>query len=301
MSMAELKITRISPQEARAEHRRELTSRNAAFVSGAAQSKLGELRILIAGCGSTGGACIEALARAGVERFLLADNGEYELTNLNRQHARMADIGKNKAEFHREEILAINPFAEVTADRRGIHSQNVREFCATADIIFDAVDVTTPAGIQAKLSLHRYAHELRKPVLSALDLGFRQWGMSFDYRDPSVEPLHGRMAAAQAASHPIRALFSIYPVASVPSHCLQLIIDLLEGRVAYASQLGCTSDALSAIIVPVILRFAESGRLPKGWCLDLDQYSRSGLERALEAIQRLPLRFKLARLLRETR
>ena len=67
----------------------ELTARNFHFVSSDLQKQMAQVKVLIAGCGSTGGACIEALARAGVQHFALADNGHYELNNLNRQHARL--------------------------------------------------------------------------------------------------------------------------------------------------------------------------------------------------------------------
>ena len=43
----------------------ELVSRNRHFVSAAVQDRLRNLKILIAGTGSTGGACVEALAREG--------------------------------------------------------------------------------------------------------------------------------------------------------------------------------------------------------------------------------------------
>lgn len=280
-------------------HYQQLTSRNHHFIASESQRKLRNLKVLIAGCGSTGGACIEALARAGIENFVLADNGEYELTNLNRQHARLGDIGKNKALHHRDEVLAINPFANVTIDDRGIHPENVQRFCEWADIIFDAVDVTTPAGIEAKLSLHIKAKALRKPVLSALDVGLRQWGKSFDYRNEALKVLDGKLEAARKSRHPIRALFEIYPISLVPGHALGLVIDLLEGRSSFASQLGCTSDALSAIIVPVMLRFVESGELTPGWNLDLDQFRQPATRRLTDELKYLPSRLKLRRLLKQ--
>jgi hypothetical protein len=48
-----------------------------------------------------------------------------------------------------------------------------------------------------------------------------------------------------------------------------MIWDLVDGRVPYASQLGCASDLLSAIVVPVVLRLVETGELVDGWNVDL--------------------------------
>lgn len=245
-----------------------LVSRNLHFISAMTQKKMRQLKILIAGCGSTGGSCIETLARAGVENFILADNGEYEITNLNRQHARCSSIGLNKAVFHQKELLEINPFIRVVVDSNGITEKNSERFCEMADLIFDAVDVTTESGMAAKLQLHVAAKKFQRPVLSALDLGFHQFGMSFDYRRADLELLAGNWQAAKDCQHPIKALFSIYPLSAVPDHCLRLITDLAQGTCSYASQLGCTSDLLGALIVPIVIRFLQSGELVKGWSYD---------------------------------
>ena len=61
----------------------EFTSRNRGFVLPESQQRLRAATVLVAGCGSTGGAVVEPLTRLGVEAFVLADNGTYELNNLN--------------------------------------------------------------------------------------------------------------------------------------------------------------------------------------------------------------------------
>ncbi len=246
---------------------RELTSRNSHFINEKIQNSLKNLKILIAGCGSTGGACTQSLARLGVSQFWLADNGEYELSNLNRQHAYLQDINKNKAQSHAEKIKLINPYALVNLTADGITKNNANELVAWSDIVVDAVDVTTYDGMQAKIELHKAAYSMKKPVLSALDLGFRQWGMSFDYRFES-KILKGKLEKMQNEKNPIKALFTIYPISSIPTHCLPMIIELLEGRAKFASQLGSTSDMLSSLIVPVIIRFCTDGHLVKGWNVD---------------------------------
>ena len=71
---------------------RELTLRNAGFISADDQCGLREAVILIAGCGSTGGSVIELLVRSGAEHLILVDNGSYELNNANRQNMVVGDI-----------------------------------------------------------------------------------------------------------------------------------------------------------------------------------------------------------------
>jgi hypothetical protein len=276
-------------------HYRELVSRNIHFVTKEEQAALRSIRVLIAGCGSTGGACIEALTRAGVCHFFLADNGEYELSNLNRQHARLENLGENKAQFHAQELLSINPFAQVEVASDGINLKNVDHFVSSVDFVFDAVDVTTTEGIRAKVLLHQKCHHYGKPVLAGLDLGYLQWGCSYDYRDRTTKVLHGHADAALNSTHPIAALFKLYPVNILPAHACQLVDDLLEGRSDFASQMGCTSDALSAVIVPALIRFASQGHLISGWEVDLSRYRYSLKERISWAVRGPFLRHKLGR------
>ena len=271
----------------------ELTRRNFHFVPDDLQKKLSKVRVLIAGCGSTGGACIEALARVGVQHFALADNGSYELNNMNRQHARLENLGENKAAFHAKEIKSINPYIEVMVSEEGITAQNVDRFVAWADFVFDAVDVTTQSGIKAKILLHQKCHSFKKPVLSGLDLGYLQWGCSYDYRDGTIAVLNGKADAASAAKNPLAAIFALYPFNIVPSDCVSLLIDMFDQKIDFAPQIGCTSDALSAVIVPALLKFVGTGELLPGWNLNLGAYRYTRQERLMIWLKSIPLRFKL--------
>lgn len=279
------------------EYYKNLTTRNQHFISAETQRRLRDVKILIAGCGSTGGACIEALARAGVENFILADNGEYELNNLNRQHAFKENIGQNKAQFHAENLVGINPYVNVKTFTEGLTAENIDSSIQWADIIIDAIDVTSASGIAMKLQLHERSHREQKAVLTALDIGFRQWGRSYDYRDEHLEIFDGCYEAAKAAKHPLKVLFSFVPLSAVPAHSLQLLEDLLTKRDISASQLGCTSDMLSAIIVPAILRFVEYGEVVDGWDMDLNSLAKPFKVRAQEAFRAFFARRRVKRLL----
>jgi hypothetical protein len=274
-----------------------LTNRNRHFVSEETQNKLKKLKILVAGCGTAGGACIEPLSRLGVTQFRLADNGAYELANLNRQHAFVDSIGINKAEFHYHEVKRINPFSDVAFFSEGISETNLEKLVAWSDIVIDGVDVTNPEAIQMKLRLHEVAHSAKKAVFCMLDLGFCQWGESFDYRDPFVPLLHGRMPRAKNASHPIKVLFEMFPLSSVPAHSLPLVYDVLTDVKVSASQLGCASDLLSAIIAPAILRFVEYGDLVPGWNIDLEYLAHPLGKRWKTFLTSPLLRFKIKRIL----
>lgn len=145
---------------------RELTARNAGLITAGVQRAIQECVVLIAGCGSTGGAAIEPLARAGFENFILAEPDHYELSNLNRQAAAVSDIGRNKAEVGAERVRRINPYIQVEVVPEGITSDNAQRLVNGTDFIIDGVDVTTRSGWLAKMELHRQAAHLHVAVLA---------------------------------------------------------------------------------------------------------------------------------------
>ncbi|GAA3772784.1 HesA/MoeB/ThiF family protein [Streptomyces chiangmaiensis] len=160
----------------------EFTIRNTGVVPATDQDVLRRATVLVAGCGSIGGSAIEPLARLGVQRFVLADPGTYELNNLNRQNATLADLGRNKAEVAAERIRAINPHAEVLVFPDGVTSDNVKELTADCEAVVDGVDVTTMSGWRAKLQLHHQVAERRLPLVTGWDMAGAQYVRCYDYR-----------------------------------------------------------------------------------------------------------------------
>lgn len=173
----------------------ELVTRNAGVVPEAEQQALREATVLVAGCGSIGGAAVEPLTRLGVQRFVVADPGTYELNNLNRQSAVAADIDQNKAAGAAERIMAINPHARVTVFADGVTSQTVQKLTAPCQLIIDGVDVTTPDGWRAKHLLHRVAVQRRLPLITGWDMAGAQYVRCYDYRRLQV-PFAGAITVA---------------------------------------------------------------------------------------------------------
>ena len=81
---------------------------------------------------------------------------------------------------------------------------------------------------------------------------------------------------------------------------INLVEDLLTKNDVSASQLGCTSDLLSAIIVPVVTQFADSGHLAEGWGIDLNRFAKSRKERLQQYVQGVFHRRKVKKLLAAT-
>jgi tRNA threonylcarbamoyladenosine dehydratase len=246
----------------------EMRIRNRGLIADQDQRNLSEATFLIAGCGSTGGATIEPLVRAGAMRFILVEPGEYELHNLNRQRATLQAIGTNKAAWLAEHAKKINPFVDVDVREDKISTENASALCERATLIIDAVDVTTIDGLSAKCSLHLAAARTRRPVISAYDLAYRQYVHVFDYRR-SRKPLNGKIPAIRSARTPTDALAELIPFSAIPYEMLGEIERLHSEPGASVSQLGCAADLFGALVVPLAIELLAGRPTRRSYVLDL--------------------------------
>lgn len=193
-----------------------LTARNRGLLSDSDQRLLRQSAFLIAGCGSIGGAVVEPLVRLGAERLVLAEPDVYELHNLNRQHARLCDLGRNKAEVLAGWAAQVNPHARVEVDIEGITPGNVARHVASAAVVFDAVDVTASSALGCKYLLHRQAKLAAVPVICGYDVAGVQLIGVYDYRRSGTEVLGGRVGASDLAD-PLRFLAKVVPLRALPA------------------------------------------------------------------------------------
>ena len=131
---------------------------------------------------------VEALARAGIGNFVLVDNDEVDITNLNRQIiATHKTIGKPKVEIARERILDINPNANVEIYREFFMPESKGILDNSIDYIVDAVDTVT-----AKIELAVRAEKMSIPIISSMGTGNKLDPTRFEVTDiykTSVCPL----------------------------------------------------------------------------------------------------------------
>lgn len=119
--------------------------RNMGFWNKATQQALLDTEVAIAGNGGTGNLFGMELARIGIQKFRIADPEVFDQVNCNRvMGARVDTIGRNKAEVLKEDILKINPEAEVVVYTEGITSDNIEEFLSSADIALNGIELTRP-------------------------------------------------------------------------------------------------------------------------------------------------------------
>lgn len=159
-----------------------LTARNRGLVGETEQQLLRRAVILVAGCGSIGGAVVEPPVRTGAESLVLADPDGYELHNLNRQQASLADVGHNKAVVLAQWVAQVNPHAQVQVETAGITADNVAGLVSGAALVFDGVDVTAQPALVCKYLLHKEAKRAAVPVVSGYDIAGVQLVLVYDYR-----------------------------------------------------------------------------------------------------------------------
>lgn len=151
--------------------------------------KLNNKTVAIFGVGGVGGYVCEALARSGVGHFVIVDNDNVSITNINRQIIALHNtIGRAKVDVMKERILEINPNAEVIAIKEFILPNNSSSFdFKSFDYVVDCVDTVT-----AKIEIVLKSIEGSTKVISSMGAGNKLNPQAFKVADiykTSVDPL----------------------------------------------------------------------------------------------------------------
>lgn len=94
----------------------------------------------VAGCGGIGSNVAVALTRAGIGTLVLADFDNVELSNLNRQHFFLSDVGKRKTDALAAHLEAIHPGVNLELHPVEVNAGNVVELFGEADVLIEAFD-----------------------------------------------------------------------------------------------------------------------------------------------------------------
>lgn len=152
-------------------------------------NKLKNVKVAIFGIGGVGSYVVEALARAGIENFILVDKDTISETNINRQLiATIKTLGKDKVEIAKQRILEINPKADVETYKEFYSIENKEKILnSTVSYIVDAIDTVT-----SKITLIEQAKKLNISIISCMGTGNKLDATKFEITDiekTSVCPL----------------------------------------------------------------------------------------------------------------
>ncbi len=140
----------------------EFSTRNIGFISEEEQARLRDSTIFVCGTGGMGGACVMALARAGIGGLILADIDTFEISNFNRQaFAFLGTVGHHKAEATRDLCLTINPELAITVYKQD-WVEHVEDAVRQSAIVVNGTD-----DLGASLLLYRTARKHGKAVVDA--------------------------------------------------------------------------------------------------------------------------------------
>jgi tRNA threonylcarbamoyladenosine dehydratase len=264
------------------------TARNRGLVQDEEQQRLRRTTILVAGCGSIGGAVVEPLVRLGAEHLLLAEPDVYELHNLNRQQARLADVGRNKAEVLAERVRQINPHVDVRVDPRGVTADNTADLVAAAGLVFDGVDVTTSTALACKYALHVAAQRQAVPVVCGYDIAGTQLVLVYDYRDRSLPVLGGRLTGrATSDLDPLRFLARVVPLRAVPVEMFAELRRQLRGQSSAFPQLVYSAQLFGVLACRVALDLFAGRPVRHRIVIDVHTATRRGRQRWRMRLARL--------------
>ena len=122
--------------------------------------------VAVFGLGGVGGTALEALARTGIQHFIIVDFDKVDASNLNRQILYTAkDIGCDKTEVTKNRLLAINPDVDVKVFK--CKAQDF-DFNQKIDYLVDAID-----DVDGKLYLLKKAQENNIPSIMSLGMANR--------------------------------------------------------------------------------------------------------------------------------
>lgn len=144
--------------------------RSELLLGNEAMHKLYKAHVAVFGVGGVGGHAVQTLARAGIGHLTLFDHDTVSVSNINRQIvAAHSTIGKRKVDVMKEQILDINPTAQVTCMPVFYTVEDADRYdLSEYDCIIDAIDT-----VSAKIELIVRADRAGVPVISAMGCGNR--------------------------------------------------------------------------------------------------------------------------------
>lgn len=104
------------------------------------QKKFSSATVAICGLGGLGSNIAISLARAGIGKLILIDFDRVDITNLHRQQYKANQIGMNKTDALRDNLLEIAPYVTLETHTIRVTEENAAHLLQGADIICETFD-----------------------------------------------------------------------------------------------------------------------------------------------------------------
>ncbi len=104
------------------------------------QTKFSSVTVAICGLGGLGSNVAISLARAGIGKLILIDFDRVDITNLHRQQYKANQLGMNKTDALRDNLLEIAPYVTLETHTICVKEENATHLLKGADIICEAFD-----------------------------------------------------------------------------------------------------------------------------------------------------------------
>ena len=118
------------------------------------QKKFSYATVAVCGLGGLGSNIAIALARAGVGKLILIDFDRVDITNLHRQQYKANQIGMNKTDALRDNLLEIAPYVALETHTIRVTENSASDILSGADIVCEAFD-----NAEAKATLTNFVLE----------------------------------------------------------------------------------------------------------------------------------------------
>lgn len=163
--------------------------RNVRAFGAPIQAALGALKVGVVGCGGTGSAVIEQLARLGVKRFLLIDPETLTASNVTRVYgSTLADVDNPKVEIATRNIKRIQAEAVVEALESTCNVEATAKRLAACDLVFGCTDDNAGRLVLSRIPYYLYTPVIDMGVLLSANAGGQLTGI--DGRVTTVTPGH---------------------------------------------------------------------------------------------------------------
>ncbi|MBX9702877.1 MAG: ThiF family adenylyltransferase [Silvanigrellaceae bacterium] len=234
----------------------EFVSRNYMYISSQVQKRIKDIKLSLLGTGLNS-IIAENLVRLGVTNLYLHDNDKVELSNLNRQAYHYQDIGKNKVDALKNNLLNINPLCQIETQKGYINQlSDISEHICQSDIIINTVDCK-----QIYFDIIEYGREKDKLVICPFNPGFGGLVFLFSKQSVSASEVFDLNNGFQLNDIEIsRQLFEKYSKIKTISQAGQTINGFLDNVIVnnYFPQMIIGALQTTAFITTNIVKFIQN-------------------------------------------